>query len=48
MADEQDQDQKTEQPTQKRLDEAYKKGNVPFSREIGNFMIMLMIALTVS
>lgn len=47
MADE-DQDQKTEQPTQKRLDEAYKKGNVPFSREIGNFMIMLMIALTVS
>ncbi len=48
MADDQDEDQKTEQPTQKRLDEAYKKGNVPFSREIGNFMIMLMIALTVS
>ena len=48
MADDQEQDQKTEQPTPKRLEEAYKKGNVPFSREIGNFMIMMMIALTVS
>ena len=48
MADDQEQDQKTEAPTQKRIDEAYKKGNVPFSREVGNFMIMLMIALTVS
>ncbi len=47
MSDE-DQEQKTEQPTQKRLDEAYKKGNVPFSREIGNFLIIMMVALTVA
>ena len=33
MADE-DQENKTEQPTQKRLEEAYQKGNVPFSREV--------------
>jgi flagellar biosynthetic protein FlhB len=43
-----DKEQKTEQPTSKRLEEAYKKGNVPFSREVGHFMIMLMIAATVA
>jgi len=48
MADEQDKDQKTEQPTAKRLEEAFKKGNVPFSREVTNFMILAMLALTVS
>ena len=48
MAGGEDEDQKTEQPTSKKLEDAYKKGNVPFSREVGNFMIMLMIALTVS
>lgn len=48
MAEDEDEDQKTEQPTPKRLEEAYKKGNVPFSKEVGNFMILLMIALTVS
>lgn len=47
MADEQDKEQKTEQPTPKRLEEAFKKGNVPFSREITNFMILAMLALTI-
>jgi len=47
MADE-DQDQKTEQPTQKRLEEAFKKGNIPVSREVSNFLLMTMLALTVS
>jgi flagellar biosynthetic protein FlhB len=48
MADDQDQDQKTEDPSQKRLEEAHKKGNVPFSREVGNFFIMALLALIVS
>lgn len=47
MADE-DQEQKTEDPTQKRLEEAYKKGNVPFSREITNFLFMAVLATTVA
>jgi flagellar biosynthetic protein FlhB len=47
MADE-DQDQKTEQPTQKRLDEALEKGNVPFSREVGSFLMLGTLAITVS
>jgi flagellar biosynthesis protein FlhB len=46
--DEQDQEQKTEQPTQKRLDEALKKGNIPVSREVANFFILLMLAFTVA
>ena len=46
MADE-EQDQKTEYPTQKRIQEAMKKGNVPFSREITNFLIVIIMAFTV-
>jgi len=48
MADEQDQEQKTEQPTQKRLEEAFKKGNVPFSREVASFLMLGVLALTIS
>ncbi|MDE3060943.1 MAG: EscU/YscU/HrcU family type III secretion system export apparatus switch protein, partial [Pseudomonadota bacterium] len=47
-ADEQDPEQKTEQPTQKRLEEAFRKGNVPISREAGNFAIMVALAATVT
>lgn len=47
MADEQEQEQKTEQPTAKRLEEALKKGNVPFSREVTSFLILAVLALTV-
>lgn len=46
--DDQDQEQKTEAPTQKRLDEAAEKGNVPFSREVSSFLILAVLALTVS
>jgi flagellar biosynthesis protein FlhB len=35
-----DDSQKTEQPTQKRLDDAHKKGQVVFSKEIGNFFML--------
>lgn len=46
--DDQDQEQKTEDPTQKRLEEAFKKGNVPYSREINSFLVLGMLAATVS
>jgi len=46
--DDQDQEQKTEQPTQKRLEEAFKKGNVPFSREVSSFLMLAMLAITVT
>jgi len=46
MADE-DQDQKTEDPSQKRLEDAVQKGNVPFSRELTSFFMMAMLAATV-
>jgi flagellar biosynthetic protein FlhB len=45
MADEdQDDSQKTEDPSQKRLDDALKKGQVPNSREITSFMMLLAFA----
>ena len=47
MADEQDQEQKTEDPTAKRLDEAREKGNVAFSRELGSFFMLGILALTI-
>lgn len=40
MAEEQDQSQKTEQPTERRLDEARRRGQVPNSREV-NHVFML-------
>ena len=33
MADDQDKDSKTEDPTEKKIRDAAEKGNVPFSRE---------------
>ncbi len=42
MADE-DKDSKTEDPTQKKLDDAAKDGNVPFSRETATFASTLAI-----
>jgi flagellar biosynthetic protein FlhB len=47
MAEEggQDESQKTEQPTQKRLDDARKKGQVIFSKEISNFFILSTFAI---
>ena len=44
---EEDQDQKTEQPTSKRLDEAREKGQLPISREIGNLASFVGILLVV-
>tara|TARA_Y100000296_G_scaffold2495_1_gene3040 strand:- start:263392 stop:264456 length:1065 start_codon:yes stop_codon:yes gene_type:complete len=41
MSEEQDNSQKTEEPTQKKLEDAQKKGQVPLSREFNNWMILL-------
>ncbi|MFO0388781.1 MAG: flagellar biosynthesis protein FlhB [Alphaproteobacteria bacterium] len=46
--DDQDQEQKTEQPTSKRLEEAINKGQVPFSREITSFLLLFVLAMTVA
>lgn len=44
MADDQDDSQKTEEPTQKRLEEAFKRGQIPFSREMSN--LFMLVSLT--
>ena len=43
MADEQDKDSKTEDPTEKKLRDAAEKGNVPFSREVTVFASALAV-----
>jgi len=47
MADNQESTEKTEEPTQKRLQESIKKGQVSFSREITNFLMFLVLALNI-
>ena len=45
MADDQDKDSKTEDPTEKRLNDALEEGNVPFSREVTYVASTFTIAL---
>ena len=40
MAEDQDESQKTEEPTQKRLEEAHKKGEVAKSQEIKHWFMI--------
>lgn len=50
MADDQDDSQKTEEPTRKRLEEAENRGQIASSKEIGNFLTIfafLMLLITV-
>ncbi len=47
MADE-DKDSKTEEPSQKKLDEAREKGNLANSKELGNFFMLLVLAVTIA
>ena len=47
MADDQDDSQKTEEPSQRKIDEAFRRGQVPFSREIGHFLMLLTFTLFV-
>ncbi len=37
---EEDDSQKTEDPTSKKLEDARKKGQVPVSKEVGSFMLL--------
>ncbi|KRS18589.1 EscU/YscU/HrcU family type III secretion system export apparatus switch protein [Roseovarius indicus] len=43
MSEEQDKDTKTEEPTEKRIRDAYRKGDVPASRETGNMVVVLAL-----
>jgi flagellar biosynthesis protein FlhB len=47
MAEDDDDSQKTEDPTHKKLEDARKKGQLPASREVNSFFIMLAMALIV-
>ena len=48
MADDADDSQKTEDPSQKRLDDAHSKGQVPSSREINHWFMMLAVVMSVT
>lgn len=45
---EDDQDNKTEDPTPKRMEEALKKGQIANSREVGSFLMLGLLALTIA
>jgi len=47
MAEEDDDSQKTEEPTQKRLDDAIKKGQVIYSKEVTSFLMLFCITITI-
>lgn len=47
MAEEQEESQKTEEPSQKKLDDAHKRGEVAKSRDINHWFMLLAIALAV-
>jgi flagellar biosynthetic protein FlhB len=47
MADEQDQSQKTEEPSQKKLDDAHERGEVAKSRDVNHWFMLLAITLAV-
>ena len=48
MSENEDDSQKTEDPTQKRIEESRKKGQVPLSREVNNWLILLTGTLLIS
>ncbi len=47
MAEGSDDSEKSEEPTQRRLQEAVKKGQVAFSREVSNFLMFVVLALNI-
>jgi flagellar biosynthetic protein FlhB len=42
-----DDSEKTEEPTSKRMQDAVKKGQVAFSREVTNFLVLVVLALNI-
>lgn len=47
MAGDEDSNEKTEEPTHKKLQDAVKKGQVPFSREVTSFLIFLVLVFNI-
>lgn len=47
MSDEPDQSEKTEEPSQKKLDDAKKKGNIPKSQEVTSWFMILAATLVI-
>lgn len=47
MAEDNDDSQKTEEPTQRKIEEAFKRGQMPVSREVSNFLMLLALTLVV-
>jgi flagellar biosynthesis protein FlhB len=47
VSEDSDQDDKTEEPTGRKLDKAAEEGNVPMSREIGNLLMIMGILVAV-
>jgi flagellar biosynthesis protein FlhB len=45
MAEHQDKDQQTEKPTQRRLEEARRKGNIPMSRDVTATMVLGLLTI---
>ena len=45
--DEEDQASKTEDPTEKRLEDAFEKGQVVNSRELNSFFVLLLVTLNI-
>ncbi len=48
MSEDKDLDQKTEEPTHRRLEEAFKKGQVVSSKEVNNFIALLAFTILLS
>lgn len=47
MSEDQDDAQKTEEPTQKKLEDSRKKGDVPLSREVNNWIVLFASTLVI-
>lgn len=47
MSEDQDDSQKTEEPSHKRLEEAQKKGQIAFSREVNSFLLLFVFTILV-
>lgn len=45
MAEDQDNAQKTEEPTQKRIEDAIKRGQVAFSKEVTSFLMLMLMTI---
>ncbi|MEZ5691965.1 MAG: flagellar biosynthesis protein FlhB [Rickettsiales bacterium] len=48
MAEDEDKDSKTEDPSQKKLDDARQKGNLASSKELNSFFMLMALAVTIS